>query len=140
MNTWKKPVIEVQKFEANEYVAACFQLACTAMGNDKVPMYGHNGKICNTHSSQYCGNPAHQSLSVANGVLSVKEINASNEVSSTLHTISLSYTDNDRNGVPSVGDAVEWANQADIPGIRNDVVWHHSGKLTAVDTKYPNRS
>ena len=60
MKSWVKPVTEVQKFEANEYVAACWGVGCdVSWSNDYEKWQGDydNGV---THSSAHCGNSSNQ--------------------------------------------------------------------------------
>ena len=38
---WEKPVTVVEKFEANEYVAACFKLACGRGSDPSLPYGSH---------------------------------------------------------------------------------------------------
>ena len=55
-----KPVTEVQKFEANEYVAACWGVGCDVKwSNDYEKRQGDywNGV---THDSAHCGNSSNQ--------------------------------------------------------------------------------
>lgn len=39
---WQAPRIQVQEFEANEYVAACYSLYCKVAGDGKGNFGGHN--------------------------------------------------------------------------------------------------
>ena len=60
MKSWVKPVTEVQKFEANEYVAACWGVGCDVKwSNDYEKRQGDywNGV---THDSAHCGNSSNQ--------------------------------------------------------------------------------
>ena len=50
MKSWVKPVTEVQKFEANEYVAACWGVGCdVSWSNDYekmvLPIAAHTAEI-----------------------------------------------------------------------------------------------
>ena len=49
---WEEPRIEVQKFMPNEYVAACFQLAC------------HRGSKGNSYSDSMWGGPERGDVSL----------------------------------------------------------------------------
>ena len=50
---WKQPMAVVQKFAANEYVAACWSVKCVVTGVDEV---GGN------HRAQFCGDGNHYQI------------------------------------------------------------------------------
>lgn len=50
---WKQPMAVVQKFTANEYVAACWNVVCSVVGVDAV---GGN------HRKQFCGDGTHYQI------------------------------------------------------------------------------
>lgn len=50
---WKQPMAVVQKFAANEYVAACWNVACNVTGWDAV-----NG----LHRAEFCGDGSHYQI------------------------------------------------------------------------------
>lgn len=50
---WQQPMAVVQKFTANEYVAACWSVACSVTGYDEV------GGL---HRSEFCGNGTHYQI------------------------------------------------------------------------------
>ncbi len=71
MKSWVKPVTEVQKFEANEYVAACWGVGCdVSWSNDYEKWQGDydNGV---THSSAHCGNSSKLATPISNGGLTL---------------------------------------------------------------------
>lgn len=140
MNTWKKPVIEVQKFEANEYVAACWQVRCTLPdhpdynGHAYDPVFHtsshrvrYDGK-CSTcedaliwHSKNNCGTMGNN---VVNDVtFAITEIN-----SGYGSLVSTSSNPDFKKGT------ITWTNTAD------GKTWHHSGTIGLVDSSHPNRS
>lgn len=50
---WKQPMAVVQKFVANEYVAACWSVKCTKTGVDAA-----NG----LHRKEFCGDDSHYQI------------------------------------------------------------------------------
>ena len=56
MKKWTQPLAKVEKFEANEYVAACWTVSCSIPAEDP---NGYDpfriGDTGNLHRAQYCG-------------------------------------------------------------------------------------
>ena len=134
-NTWGSPRIVVEQFAPNEYVAACFQLACNVWqpgGSDEIPTYdghGANRVENNTHSANACGSAANQYITDNNGTITVREYSSDQ---GWLDCEILSPT----SGTISVGDYVSW-NTYSGDGKRT---WHHHGVASAADSSHPNRS
>ena len=53
MKSWVKPVTEVQKFEANEYVAACWGVGCDVSWSNQYEM-DHGGDYWNGVTHDRC--------------------------------------------------------------------------------------
>lgn len=84
---WEMPKTVVQRFEPNEYVAACWAIACTygvqggeaGINNENLPFWLHERKDA-THTLRSdgtgCGHEDNQFITEnANGSFSVMEIN-----------------------------------------------------------------
>ena len=136
--TWDFPLVCVQQFEANEYVAACWTIRCyvgdSNNGQDEVPSnvgrqypYGDN-----THSATSgCGSASNQSISEnPDGSFSIKEENWNGNgvlTSSVIGTVTMDTVLN--------GGVISWNTSA-----TDGRVWHHHGIAGGVDPAHPNRS
>ena len=141
MRSWVKPRTEVQKFEANEYVAACWKIACTvgAAGevNEAHPdphrpapgvTHSHNsdGNGCGWEDSQYI-------VEVGDGVFNVTEYGQ--------NILPCKLTrNNDWTGLQKSisdvqpGQTIYWTTSL------GDRTWYHYGTVGLEDANHPNRS
>lgn len=133
---WETPKTIVDEFEANEYVAACWGVACYIDEANEYERSIHNS--VQDHRSEYCGTTGHQWLTDSNndGTLeSMSEIGTDG-----LGTLSCTiYTDDTYREVRNirevdVDDYIYWTTSS---GSRT---WHHQGKVTATTPGHPNRS
>lgn len=135
-NTWGSPRIVVEQFAPNEYVAACFQLACSVWsdnnGHDSDPTYDRGGEN-NTHAQNACGNAANQYITDNNGMITVKEY------SSDLGWLDCNIT-YPTSGTIAVGTYVTWETYTYDSNGRVSRTWHHHGVASASDSSHPNRS
>lgn len=141
--TWVKPMTVVQKFEANESVAAdtqCWRVACerensftwwetTAIGTPWPHVEAHDNNRCKNIDNQWLydedgdGTPD-------------KMIELGRNVECTLYsdadyTIPLRFEDIK----PDSGMTIYWTNRDDI-----DWLYHHVGKIQQASVDHPNRS
>lgn len=131
---WTKPMLVIQEFEPNEYVAACWSLACTVPGSDPIPSYDRYGKENNTHGSAGCGNPANQIISDNNGVLTVMENSADQGLLEARITSPTDWAE------VYAGMVVTWETSSMDSTTGQMRTWHHSGTAQSVDSSHPNRS
>lgn len=157
---WVKPMTLVQKFEANETVAAntqCFLIGCESNASSSQgpgsPEFGWNKEEGSYTSYDifgevYWGKPdgfAHGTCHTAsNNVFSIDggNIKFIEETNGANNIVGLdSWTDVDNNNVVSVGDVVYWYT-SDIGRsvVRAGWRWNHWGHVEAVDPVHPNRS
>lgn len=145
---WEMPVTVVQKFEPNEYVAACWAIACTygiegketGINNPNLPTGLHERPDA-THTMRGdgtgCGHEDNQFITEnANGSFSVMEINT--QGLGNLNT-RLTTDSNYWNLSPSIsnvepGDQIYWTTTS------GDRTWYHMGTVSTSDYGHPNRS
>lgn len=145
---WTKPMATVEEFAANEYVAACYEIACSigAEGGN----FGKRDTCCgHSHTKKDngsgCGWAANQNIQVTgsgeNAVFSIVEINNDSYDDLTCYF----YDPANPNGPAyetitglEVGDTVYWKTNV---GVMGRVVWmHHKGTYTLQDAAHPLRS
>lgn len=142
--TWEVPVILVQQFEANEYVAACWGVGCSVdeANNYERTHYYNNYQtwwdIECSHDSSHCGFSGNQVIYDDNNDGTADRMV---EVgTSGLGTLTCTlYSDGDYNtpiNVASVkaGQTIYWTTSAGIK------VWHHVGTVYETVPGHPNRS
>lgn len=138
---WETPKAIVEEFEANEYVAVCWTVACkVGKGNyggynwshwDGREPYGGN---CHDHTGS-CSQASNNQFNVdANGNVSFYAENSSDQGS--LNGGYTSYIDNNRNGEVDNGDIIFWYT---LSG-NGDRRWNHYGVVTNPTPDHPNRS
>ena len=146
---WRTPSIQVEEFEANEYVAACWQIACAVPNGAAIgeqvedPMPGSGGPwwdrwTTGTHSRQSngtgCGWEHSQYIvEVRDGVFNVTEYGDNIlpcELTRNPNWSGLSSTISN----VQVGETIYWTTEL------GNTVWHHYGTVGQADPNHPNRS
>ena len=145
MKRWVKPRTEVQVFEANEYVAACWTVACS-VGNGNYGWYGTwdgwshwggeepYGSSCHDHTGS-CRYAENNQFNVSeNGQVSFYAENSSDQGS--LKGGFTSYIDRNENNIVDNGDTIFWYT---LSG-NSDRRWNHYGTVVNPTPDHPNRS
>ena len=148
--TWEHPVILVQQFEANEYVAACWSVACI-VGWGNYGGYGSEqnwaqwggvapfGNACDNHTGSCSASVNNQFAVDDAGNVSFYAENSNQQGS--LNGGCTSFIDRDGNGYVSDGDLIFWytngSSDKNSPYGRR---WNHYGTVVAADKSHPNRS
>ena len=126
MRTWNKPLAVVAPFIANEYVAACWGVACDVM--DKLPNGGTKGSVGydefqknETHRKAFCGQDSHQQVMFDEHrrAISMDEVDTDG-----LGTLSCTITNMAISDV-NPGDYITWTTS------HNGRTWTHHGTVTA---------
>ena len=145
---WEEPSIQVQEFMPNEYVAACWAIACTygiqggeaGINNTNLPFWLHE-RTDATHTLRSdgtgCGHEDNQFITEnANGSFSVMEINTQG-----LGNLNTRLTKNSNySGLSSSigdvdpGDTIYWTTSS------GNRTWYHMGTISTADYGHPNRS
>ncbi len=125
MNTWTMPRAVVEKFVANEYIAACWTLRCEVMGSSASVADKFNDK--ETHRLAFCGQEDHYAIHLDdNGTpTDMIEIRTDNLGDLPCQV----YTDDSYSAVRAIADVSEgeyiyWTTTS---GSR---VWHHAGTVS----------
>ena len=151
---YEKPMAFEEAFVADEYVAACYFLACERGSNgwtgnaDKwggVREYGYGV----SHYAEYGRNVSHSPLGTANtcgdktanrvitdngGVF--EKVQEHNGQQGWISGTYCGYDDNDHNNKLSPGDTVYWCTYSGNKNRR----WNHYGTLEQADANHPNHS
>lgn len=142
LEKWETPRVTIQEFEPNEYVAACWQIACSvgAQGNENYanpdPMNPNDPGITHSHNSDKTGcGWAHSQyiVEVSDGVFNVTEYGQN------ILPCSLTKNDQWRNLESTItdvkpGDKIYWTTSLDKR------TWYHYGTVGAENPNHPNRS
>ena len=140
MRNWVKPRTEVQKFEANEYVAACWGVGCDVKWSNGYEM-NHGNDYWNgvTHDAAHCGNSANQVIKdYDNDEIADAMIETGTDGLGDLDcTIYWDENYSRPRAVSSVGigETIYWTTTA-----ADGRTWNHKGTVFATAEGHPNRS
>ena len=140
MRRWVKPRTEVQKFEANEYVAACWGVGCDVNWSNEYEKK-HDRDFWNgvTHDAAHCGNSSNQVIfDDNNNGTADRMIETGTDGLGDLNCII--YTDGNYNTIRDVstvkiGETIYWTTTA-----TDGRTWNHKGTVFATAEGHPNRS
>lgn len=137
--TWAFPLVCVQQFEANEYVAACWGVGCSV---DEANRIERNLGIYQPgvldHSSDHCGLSGNQVIyddnndGTADRMVEVGT-DGLGTLNCTIYTDSSYSTPMDVSSV-SAGQTIYWTTSA------GNKTWHHVGTVFNAVPGHPNRS
>lgn len=145
---WEMPKTVVQRFEPNEYVAACWAIACTygieggetGINNYNLPFWIREGSDA-THTLRSdgtgCGHEDNQFITEnANGSFSVMEINTQGLGKLNTRLTTDPYYDDLSSSISNVdpGDTIYWTTTS------GNRTWYHKGIVSTADYGHPNRS
>ena len=137
--TWEVPVILVQQFEANEYVAACWGVGCNTSEADRIEKnLGIYQPGVLDHSSDHCGLSGNQVIyddnndGTADRMVEVGT-DGLGTLNCTIYTDSSYSTPMDVSSV-SAGQTIYWTTSA------GNKTWHHVGTVFNTVPGHPNRS
>lgn len=150
--TWAKPMTLVQKFEANETVAAtqCYRVACdvsdsatweNALGTYDFGWEYYDYKVW--HDNKGCQNINNQYIQVTNGTVQMIENSA--EVRSCVFYTDDKYATQTANPILAAGEYVYWTTSKQIEGRflwskDKTAIWHHKGEIQLAAPNHPNQS
>lgn len=137
--TWAFPLVCVQQFEANEYVAACWGVGCnTAEANRIERNLGIYQPGVLDHSSDHCGLSGNQVIyddnndGTADRMVEVGT-DGLGTLNCTIYTDSSYSAPMDISSV-STGQTIYWTTSA------GNKTWHHVGTVFNTVPGHPNRS
>lgn len=137
--TWEVPVILVQQFEANEYVAACWGVGCNTTEANRIESnLGIYQPGVLDHSSDHCGLSGNQVIyddnndGTADRMVEVGT-DGLGTLNCTIYTDSSYSTPMDVSSV-SAGQTIYWTTSA------GNKTWHHVGTVFNTVPGHPNRS
>lgn len=148
--TWVTPRVNIQNFEANEYVAACWDAACGTGILGENMRYGHPDEHIimgnpdstnNNHgkavSGTGCGWAVNQYITgIGSGPFTMKEVNISgqNDLECRLYTDTTYTTPIQSLSNLQEGQTIYWTTS------NTEYTWYHYGTVNLQNTTHPNRS
>lgn len=139
MKRWVKPRTEVQVFEANEYVAACWGVACDVAWSNRYEWGQGDYNNGVTHDGAHCGNSSNQVIfddnedNIADRMIETGT-DGLGDLSCTIYTDRSYSSIRDVSSV-KIGDIIYWTTRA-----QDGRTWNHRGKVFATAEGHPNRS
>lgn len=137
--TWAFPLVCVQQFEANEYVAACWGVGCSVDEANRIEKnLGIYQPGVLDHSSDHCGLSGNQVIyddnndGTADRMVEVGT-DGLGTLNCTIYTDSSYSTPMDVSSV-SAGQTIYWTTSA------GNKTWHHVGTVFNTVPGHPNRS
>lgn len=137
---WEMPKTVVQRFEPNEYVAACWGVQCDTEWSNNYEMH-HEDDYWHgvTHTRDHCGNSSNQVIfDDNNDKIADRMIETGTDGLGNLQCII--YTDDSYStqravSTVNIGDTIYWTTTA-----ADGRTWNHMGKVFATAEDHPNRS
>ena len=137
--TWAFPLVCVQQFEANEYVAACWGVGCSVSEANSIEQSLRNYDPNNLyHGADHCGLSGNQVIyddnndGTADRMVEVGT-DGLGTLNCTIYTDSSYSTPMDVSSV-SAGQTIYWTTSA------GKKTWHHVGTVFNTVPGHPNRS
>lgn len=149
MKDYIKPMMNSELFMADEYVAACWYVACNyenanELEKKMLPTNPNNHGKNNytdgqTHALEQCGTSGNQvivtdPLNVATGMYEINSKTGVKELVCALYS-STSYDSTIPYSGVNIGDTIYWTTK-----LGNGTTWYHQGTVNGVDSNHPNRS
>ena len=123
---YETPMMMEERFAANEYVAACWQVACNVSGAD--PHEPNQGGQNVTHSKDHCGTAANQEIKKNGDSYTMTEVKVANQDDlSCKITTSNWETEIELPQDPKIGDEIYWKTIGKM-GI-TPTTWYHRGTV-----------
>lgn len=139
MKRWVKPRTEVQVFEANEYVAACWGVKCDVDWSNRYEMRQGDYRNGVTHDIAHCGNSSNQVIfddnndTVADRMIETGT-DGLGDLSCTIYW-DATYSSTRAVSTVQIGDTIFWTTTAS-----DGRTWNHTGTVFATAEGHPNRS
>ncbi len=137
---WRTPRIGIETFEANEYVAACWGVACDVNWSNNYEMK-HGGDYWKgvTHDNAHCGNSSNQVIFDYNddGTADRMIETGTDGLGDLVCTIywDENYSEPRNVSTVQVGNTIYWTTRAS-----DGRTWNHKGTVFATAEGHPNRS
>lgn len=136
---WEMPKTVVQRFEPNEYVAACWGVGCNVNWSNKYEIWqGDYGKGV-THAQDHCGNSSNQVIyDYDEDGTADAMIETGTDGLGDLHCTIYwgeDYSHEREVSTVHVGDTIYWTTKAS-----DGRTWNHKGTVFATAEGHPNRS
>ena len=141
---YEKPMAYIENFTSNEYVAACYYLACQVGPGEKNGSNGshwhENEKGGVDHAAlgtpKTCADKSANRVITDNGLLSDSQVGEYNGQQGWITGGIDDWVDSQPDGKVNAGDYIYW-HTVDSDGNRR---WNHYGKLELVSNGKPNHS
>lgn len=142
---WEEPKIQVQEFVANEYVAACYYLACNVGRGEKDASngpywngteYGGVDHAALGTSGTCADKTANRVITDEGGLLANSQVGEYNKEQGWITGGIDTWLDTNNNGKVDADDVIYWHTVSKT----NDRRWNHKGTLELADKNHPNHS
>ena len=148
MREYIRPTMQGEMFVANEYVAACWGVACSTGDANDVEKEWHwgpwwnpgksNYELGQTHDDAHCGTMTNQWVIDDNGDGVIDRMvetgtDGLGDLNCVLHT-NAEYTTGASFDNVGIGSYIYWTTTS------GNRTWHHQGKVIGTDSSHPNRS
>ena len=139
LEKWETPRVTIQEFEPNEYVAACWGVACDVDWSNRYENWQGDYDNGVTHRGDHCGNSSNQVIfDDNNDKVGDRMIETGTDGLGDL--VCTIYTDKTYHNVRDVssvniGDTIFWTTTAS-----DGRIWNHKGTVFATADGHPNRS
>lgn len=126
MKKWDTPKATMERFDANEYVAACWFVKCDQVGTDEVCPQGAYGANDLKHRAEYCGAADHYQIKLdENGTpVSMTEVQTDK-----LGDLPCTLTNPTNIADVKVGMYIYWT--TNFVSAKGPRTWHHHGTVEA---------
>ena len=136
---WETPRIKVETFAPNDYVSACWGVACdVTAANQYEKTIGTYNPVNLFHDAYNCGQASNQYIQDKNGDGTIDTMTETGtkglgNLKCTLYTDG-TYTTKESYSSVQPGSYIYWTTSA------SSRTWHHQGRAVATETAHPNRS
>lgn len=117
---WVQPMAVVQKFVANEYIAACWGVKCDSTEKESASVY---------HRGEFCGTGDHYQIKLDDNNVPVSmtetKTDTLGDLPCTIYTDASYTTRRDLSGIQA-GDYIYWTTSA------GNRTWHHHGSVSGL--------
>lgn len=138
MREYVTPRMTGETFAANEYIAACWGVACQTSWANNYEWWQGDDRNGVTHDAEHCGNSSNQVIKVDENNNPIKMIETGTDglgdLTCTIFTNERYDTVRDVSTV-EVGNIIFWTTTAS-----DGRTWNHKGKVFATAEGHPNRS
>lgn len=139
LEKWETPRVTIQEFEPNEYVAACWGVACDVDWSNRYENWQGDYDNGVTHRGDHCGNSSNQVIFDDNGDgigdrMVETGTDGLGDLACTIYTDD-TYRTVRKVSTVKIGNEIYWTTTAS-----DGRTWNHRGTVFGTAEGHPNRS